>query len=425
MHVLFLTSNPEFLEEGGKEQKFLDGLVSAAETLHIVVLAGRGQQVKKLNDHTWVYPVHSFFGFKAFSMMRVARFQMSWQKEFRAHIIYSDDVHASGWAGAWLAFWYDKVWVVNVRSYEWGTRAMRRRPFSFLSTMPLSLVLSLAHKICIFSDLTRLYLSVTAAHREDKIVVFPRLYDTETFEKDLPLVDMKARYPAINFSLLVASTLNYHKRLSLALSIIALLRKNQYYTKAGLIVVGLGGSQMWWRARAWLRGLGRWVHFENPQMLNSALKSTNLFLHLASGEENEDAFIRAAVAYSPIIAVDTKITHMLIKDGVNGIIVHEPTAEAFVQAIVKMNKSSEREIFRVNSSLYAAQTMVASKQEIVAALQALWEYQEAPPVIEEMPPLDPHPITPPPPTRWEKFKEILKEMFPSKDPGLEVSNKFD
>jgi hypothetical protein len=52
MHVLFFTSNAEFLEEDGKEQKFLDGLVSAAETLHIVVLAGRGQQVKKLNDHT-------------------------------------------------------------------------------------------------------------------------------------------------------------------------------------------------------------------------------------------------------------------------------------------------------------------------------------------------------------------------------------
>jgi len=287
------------------------------------------------------------------------------------------------------------------------------------------LVLSLAHKLCVFSDLAQLYLSITAAHREDKIVMFPRVYDAQTLEKEPVLFDIKTKYPRINFPLVVATTLAYRKHVSLAFATLALLRKNPYYARAGLVVVGLSGSRMWWRLRAWLQGVGKWVHIEKPDALYSCLKTANVFLYMAGGEENEDAFIRAAAAHSPIIAVDTKITPALIKDGVNGIVVQRPTAEDFVQAIVQMNQSAQREIFRVNSSLYMAQTMVANPQEIVAALQALWDYKEAPPQTQEMPPLDPHPIAPPPPTRWEKFKEIWKEMFPKKDSGLEVSNKFN
>jgi len=93
MHVLFLTTNTEFLKDGGTEQTFLDSLVRATDVLHVVVYTKRrdGYKTKKLNDHAWVYPTNSFFGFKALSIMRTARFQVSWQGEFRAHVIYSDD----------------------------------------------------------------------------------------------------------------------------------------------------------------------------------------------------------------------------------------------------------------------------------------------------------------------------------------------
>ncbi len=426
MHVLFLTTNTEFLKEGDKEQKFLDGLVSAADVLHVVVWTRRGSgfQTKKLNDHAWIYPTNSFFGFKALSMMRTARFQVSWQKEFRAHVVYSDDVRASGWAGAWLAFWYDKVWVVNIRTYEWGARAFRQ-PLSFFGAMPLSLVLPLAHRICIFSDITRLYLSVTAAHHEDKIIVFPRLYDTESADKEPLLFDVKQKYPEINFSLLVATTLGSKKKLSAALGTLALLRANPSYQKAGLIVVALGGSKWWWRLRAWIRGLRSWVHFEDAQALVSCLKTANIFLYLSGGEENEDAFIRAAAAHTPIIAVDTKITHALIKDGVNGLVVPDASPATLSAAIMRTNESSQREIFRVNSSLYMTQMVMASPQEVVAALQALWDYQEAPPQMEVMPNLDPHPLAAPMPTRLDKFKQIWREMFPKKESHLEVSNRLE
>lgn len=427
MHVLFLTTNTEFLKDGGKEQKFLDGLMSAADVLHVVVWTRRGSgfKTKKLNDHTWIYPTNSFFGFKALSMMRVARFQVLWQKEFRAHVVYSDDVRASGWAGAWLAFWYDKVWVVNIRAYEWGARALRRQPLSFFGAMPLSLVLPLAHRICIFSDITRLYLSVTAAHHEDKIIVFPRLYDAEATDKEPLLFDIKQKYPDINFSLLVATALGSKKKVSAAFGALALLRTNPSYQKAGLIVVALGGSLWWWRLRAWLRGLRPWVHFEDAAALASCLKTANIFLYLSGGEENEDAFIRAAAAHTPIIAVDTNITHALIKDGVNGIVVPDASPATLAAAIMHTNESSQREIFRVNSSLYMTQMVMASPQEVVAALQALWDYQEAPPQMEVMPNLDPRPLAPPVPTRLEKFKQIWREMFPKKESRLEVSNRLE
>lgn len=420
MHVLFLTTNKEFLKDSGGERQLLEGLQHAAEVLHVVVLTKRrdGYVAKKLDEHTWVYPTNSVFGFGVWSMVRLARFQLYWQGEFRAHVVYSDDVRTSGWAGAWLAFWYDKVWVVNVRTYEWGVRALHRRLFGFFGTMPLRLVLSLAHKVCIFSDLTRLYLSITAAHHENKIVVFPRLYDTEELEKESVSVDVKTKYPHITFSLLIASKLGYTKRISLVFSILALLQKNQYYAKAGLIVVALGGSTFLWRLRAGLRGLWGWVYFVHPQELGSYFKTTNVFLYVAGGDENEDALIRATAAHSPIIAVDSKITRVLIKDGVNGVIVQDSTPEAFVAAIVKLNQSSDREVFRVNSSLYMAAVVPATQQEIVASLQALWAYTEAPPTMQEMPNLDPRPLEAQKASRMDRFKIIWKEMFPPKNSGV-------
>jgi len=87
-------------------------------------------------------------------MMRVARFQVSWQGSF-GRMSFTPTTYAPVLGQGVVGFLYDKVWVVNIHTYEWNLRALRH-PLKRLGVMPLSLVLGLAHKVCIFSDLTQM-----------------------------------------------------------------------------------------------------------------------------------------------------------------------------------------------------------------------------------------------------------------------------
>jgi glycosyltransferase involved in cell wall biosynthesis len=422
MHVLFITGNTEFLNTEGKERKFLRGLMDASDTLHIIVLTSWWSKhaVQQLDEHTWVYPTNAPFGLQFFRILRIARFQLFWKREFRAHIIHSDDLQTTAWAALFLSYLYDRVWVANVHSYGWDMRSLGKSPLSRFRTMPLLLLFSCAFRVCIFSDLTRLHLlSKLKKHWEKKIYPFPKLYDPELIGKEVAAFNIKEKHPEMQFALLVVARLGRRRDVSLALQTLKLLRKNQYYPKAGLVIIGKGVAAFWVRLWALMHGLSAWVFFESPRAdFTSLVKTSNLFLYLSGGDENEDLLIRAAAAHCPIIAIDDKLTRELIKDGVNGSILRTRAPKILVETIIKINQSADRELFKINSGLFLEQTVVATEAQVIAALKALWEYQAAPmEQKQEMPDaayINPHPLEPAPPTRIEKFKAVWAEMFPSK-----------
>jgi len=430
MHVLFLTTNAEFLKpEGGKERQFLQGLISASEALHIIVLTLRGSKNKitKISENAWVYPTNALPGFQIFGILRIARRQLFWKKELNAHVIHSDDTHVTGWAGLLLSVVYNRVWIVNIRAYEGGLEASARRFFSSLSAMPVRLALSYAYRVCIFSDVTRLYLLSTLQKNKDwkqKVILFPHIYDVDLFGGETGTVDVKKIYPEFNFVIIAIATLRQGSEMLAALSTLRLLRQNRSYSRAGMIIIGGGFAALIAYARAFLSGLSSAVRIKRSSSVPSSyIKTANMFLYLSKGRENEDMLIKAAAAHCPIIAVDDVLVREVIKDGINGKIVDQVNPQELANIIIAINQGATREIFKVNSAMNLKQVVEAPREEIIQALRALWEYEVAPePVLAfEIPNLRTHkPMAPPrPPTKlernWIEFKKTWKEMFPPRN----------
>jgi glycosyltransferase involved in cell wall biosynthesis len=418
MHVLFLTSNTEFLQPGGgKEHLYLQGLLDASETLHIIVATpwNSRYQRQKLRDNAWIYPTNALPGLQFFKILRTARFELYWQKEFRAHIIHSDDTYLNGWAGLALSWLYDRVWVVNLRTYESAFR---------FNAVPAWLLFWLSYRICIFSDTTRLYLlSRLQPAWEKKIVLFPRTVDVDVIGEEPAVIDVKKVYPPLNFVALTITKLGRGRDLRIALATLKILRANIAYSKAGMVIIGSGVAVFIARMRARFEGLSQWVHVERPTPeLTSYLKTANIFLYLSSGKETEDMLIRAAASHCPIIAVDDVLSRAVIQDGINGsIIPRYPTPGEVATLILKINQGDERERFRINSSMNLKQTVIATPQEIVAAFKNIWEYtvapEEPPKETTGAPYVEPHPLEKPAPVGIERtveeVKETWKEMFPA------------
>lgn len=418
MHVLFLTKNTAFLEpDGGKERLFLEGMLGASEALHIIVVTPWRSKytVRRLSDQAWVYPTNAFPGFQFLSILRLARFELYWQKQFRAHVIHSDDTHLTGWAGLALSLLYDRVWVANVRSYE--------KMFDF-AAVPLWLVFLRAYRVCIFSDTTRLYLlSHLRTSWEKKLVLFPRMVDVDVIADEPAVVDIKKVYPSLNFVALTVAKLSRTEDLRIALATLRLLRANLSYSKAGMVIIGKGFAGFLARLRVHLQGLSEWVHIEPPSSnLASYLKTANIFLYLSSGRETEDLLIRAAASHCPIIAVDDVLARAVIQDGVNGsIIARYPTPGEVAALILKINQGAERELFRINSSMNLKQVVIASPEELAGAFKNVWEYavapEEPPKETTGAPYVEPHPLEKPAPVGIERTveqaKEVWKEMFPT------------
>jgi glycosyltransferase involved in cell wall biosynthesis len=418
MHVVFITSNKDFFDENGKERVYLRGLIEASEVLHIVVSTKRRDRhkVTKLNDHTWIYPTNSYFTFLyLFDLIHVVRFQLLWQKEFRAHVIHSDDPGIVGWVGMLLSYWYKCVWVVNIRSYYWGShQSFLKR----LTLVPIRVLFVQAYRVCVFSEITRIYLSAHINRKGiAKIVSFPQISDRGSIQQDTTsTTETKVlAHSEFKFVLLVVSEFNKTNRVSLAFNILSRLRQNKNYAHAGLIIVGRGAYKIPLKIRAAVQGLDPWVVFENPNVpIREYANIANIFLYLSGGKENEEAFINVAMARCAMIASSDEVSRGIISDGFNGYIISPATTDRFVSAIIRINEMPGlREQFKANSDMRLINNSMQTSTQVAEELKKIWEYQAAPEPMRTMPILKFHPLYPQktPPTLYEKTTQMLREIL--------------
>jgi glycosyltransferase involved in cell wall biosynthesis len=417
MHVLFVTSNKDFFNEDAQERLYLEGLIKASEVLHIVVITKRrdARKIKKIGDRAWIYPTNSRFSFLyLFDLIHVIRFQLVWQGKFRAHIVHSDDPGIVGWAGMLFAYWYQCVWIVNVRLYYWR---MKRSPLNRLALMPKIILFDRAYRVCVFSELTRIYLSThTSKKAKEKIMSFPQVSEGGMIQQDTE-PSSALIYPEFKFTLLVISESSETSHISLALDILLRLRQNRNYAKAGLVVVGRGLYKIPLKIRAGILGLNPWVVFENPDLsIDDYVRAVNIFLYLSGDKENEDAFLHVAVAHCAMIALDDEVSRGVITDGANGYLISPATVDGFVDAIIRVNETPGlREQFKTNSDMRLINRSLQTSDQIAEELRKIWEYTVAPEPIPTMPILKLHPLYPKkiPPTRYEKTRQTLYEIATS------------
>src|SRR3989344_2035484 len=227
MHILFITANRKFLDEKSEEATLMRAMVSAAEVLHVVVFTLRrhGYATKKIGDNAWIYPTNSFFSLlHAFDAWRIIRLELLWQGQFRAHIIHSDDPFVGGWLGFFLAWQQGRVWMVNLHKYFWEYDSLWHSIWTRLRIIPVSWIMANAEQVCVFSERVRLYLSDAASPlQQKKIRSFQKIYDPAAIRNALVTLDLKKKYPAYNFLILIAAPLRVGTRIGLALEAFARL----------------------------------------------------------------------------------------------------------------------------------------------------------------------------------------------------------
>lgn len=383
MHVLFITGNRRFFEEGSEERQLLQMLSDVTDSLHSVVLTTRsqGHAIEQIGPHAWLYPTNSFssllFYFDALSTVRK---QVSYRGQLYADVILSDDPYMSGWIGTDIAARYGCPWVVNVHDYYWVKGSMRRMVWSRTSVMPLSLLLGRAARVCIFSRRAALALQRKATSEQKTKLFF--LLDLYT-EPQLPTVDIKAKYSEFNFVVLGFAA---RANLGLLLRSMALLRTR--YPKAGLVLVGYDPAS-WGERRAVLsHGASAWVRFETIRPGSFPFQNANVFLYLASGEVEDELLIHVAAASCPIVALPSEVSRSLIEQGENGILARGADAQDLTQAIRTLNETPGlRERFQVNANMRLVEAQ-PSREALIAGLRDMLTFPAAAP---EAPPMEEKP----------------------------------
>lgn len=378
MHILFITSDTAFFDEKSERQTELDLMIEAATELHIIVFTKRrdGYQIKKIGEKCWIYPTQSWFPFLyLWDGWQTARHQLVWQHILHAHIIISDDVWLSGWLGARLSYIYERVWMVNVHHYYWDFHSFTTSFFKRLLIIPTSALFTNTYHIFSFSEKTSVFLRAAAKTEEEKnkILSFPLLFDDEQIKKGEPEISIKNVHPEFNFIVLTAAS---GRKLQFAVEVIKYLR--QSYRKAGLVVIGKSHGLS--RLRVKFDGASDIVRFEaEDSHLLSYLKTTNVYLYVDSGENEDTMLLRAAAASCPILAVPNNLSKSIIKNGVNGYLLEQATPELVAKTIQKFNEESGvREQFKINSGMFLHEHFLQNKVDIVAKLKEYWTFEEEP-----------------------------------------------
>ncbi|MDO8482927.1 MAG: glycosyltransferase [bacterium] len=174
--------------------------------------------------------------------------------------------------------------------------------------------------------------------------VLPIFTDIQRFTSAQPLFDLKQKYPAWSFILLVAGRFSEEKNFVFAIEVLKQLVKK--YPKTGLVIVGEGPLRGELERAVWRAGLYEHVAFEPWQSdLISYYKTANLFLQTSLYEGFGLALLEAVACGCPSVSSDVGIAPELLNHKGHSFVCPVNDSECFISKVSGLIEDNQLRTF--------------------------------------------------------------------------------
>ncbi len=369
LKVLMISSDRNIFTPGSAVATRMEEYGSLVEELHIVILSNKehGLKEKKLGENVWLYPTDSSSKYKrSMDAARIGKKVVLKNKFVRGlSLVTAQDPFECGWAG----FKVKNKWRIPLEIQ------LHTDPFSpyfsgFQNVVRKILskrILKRADSVRAVNESLKTKLSLLT---KASISVLPIYIDRSRFEGRDVSFDVHARYPW-HFILLCVARLEPEKNVSLALEILALVRKS--YPDTGLLIAGSGSEEAKIKALANKLELEGAVEFVGWQEdLYSFYKTSNVFIQTSLFEGYGLALVEAGLLELPVVTTPVGLA-LELEPGKDALIYPATAPELFAAGIIDLienNQKGENLKFNLKKTLDAK---LISKDDYLLKLKESWE----------------------------------------------------
>lgn len=343
--ILTIGTERALFEESPARERMRE-YAGLAKEMHIIVfnLAKKGRLKEQVFGNIHLYPTNSagrlLYIFDAFLAGKKILSGKSW-------IISCQDPFESGLAGYLLK----KFSSGNFLQLQAHTDLLS--PFfwqeSFLNKLRVILakfLLKRADGIRVVSQ--RIKKSLEAIGIKKEIFVLPIFVDAAEIENAPVRVDIRKRYPKLDFIILSIARLAKEKNLGLLLE--ALAELSSKYPEMGVLLVGEGPEEKFLRKKAEKLGVPGKVFFEPWQQdLVSYYKTADVFALVSNYEGYGRTAIEAAAAGCPVVMTEVGCANEILKNNESALVIPVGDKEALKGTLTRL-----REEFGLKDGLRAA-----------------------------------------------------------------------
>jgi len=349
IRVLLFTTDTDFFAAGSATQREWLALAPYLDELHVIVLCDRMTDAPpsvRLGERVWVYATLSRSRFSSVRhAYRIAKKELTLSAGFRADLVVADDAYEAGFAAYRVARAFERPLQLSLSSDPLAAGAEA----GFWRRWAARFVLRRTACVLVRAGRIRDALVRHVRRLHDRVTVLPPFYDLAFFRDAQPQFDLRAQYPQFKFMVLVASSLEAHDRVDLALDVCAPLLAQ--YPTIGLVIVGGGTERAALMKSVEERGLYEQVLFApETHDLVSYMKAANLFLSVTADEAHDAMLTVAAASGLPILTVASPAAEKLFKDGADAFVCPAEDPVCLTARIGEfLNDNSLRKSFAINA----------------------------------------------------------------------------
>jgi len=254
-------------------------------------------------------------------------------KENKIDLIFTQDPFETGLAGWIIAKIYRIPLQLQIHTdflspYFWQESLLNK-----LRVVLAGFLIRRASYLRVVSDRIKQSVIKELGIAEEKIMSLPIYIDRERIANAPVKYNLRAKYSAFSFIILIASRLTREKNIALAIR--SMKRVAKKYPKTGMVIVGSGNGEKELRKLA--ESLKNNIVFEPwVDEISSYLKAADMFLITSNYEGWSMAAVEAMAAGCPVVMTDVGCAGELVKDGLNGLVVPVGDEEKMVKKILML-----------------------------------------------------------------------------------------
>jgi glycosyltransferase involved in cell wall biosynthesis len=336
MNVLVINLDKSIFSDNSSSLERLKEYSALADKIFVITWTNGREDKICPDERLEVIPTNS--PFKCLYFYHTWKLAKKILKENKIDLIFTQDPFETGLAGWLIAKIYKLPLQLQIHTDFLSPYFWRESFLNKLRVVLAKFLIRRASYLRVVSERIRESVIKKFGLAGERIINLPIYVDGESIARAPLKADLRKKYPAFDFIILMASRLTKEKNISLAIRSMAKIAEK--YPKTGMIIVGSGEEEM--KLKKLAEPLKDNIIFKPwADEISSYLKTADMFLITSSYEGWSMAAVEAMAAGCPVVMTDVGCAGELVKDGLNGLVAPIGDEEEMVKNIFRLIENKD------------------------------------------------------------------------------------